>query len=521
MDVKSRFKEAAAVWFTSYLFFLFFLVSNFSAAHDSINYLNNISRGEHLFHQHHLLYHFLARQWLVLWKSILPAVPEHFMIESFTAVWGSAILSVSYLFLRVRFGLRPLAAIGGIMTIGFSFGVWFYSTNIEVYTPPAFFIIWCLYLVSAEKLSVGIGWLVGVLNSMAVLFHQVNVLFAVVMIICLYARRGSIPAGRVFIQYAVTSILLAGGTYFLIGWFVERHNSLSAWIAWMEGYTVGHGYWQPLSLATPLHVITGFAHAFVGGHFVFRLPAVETWLKTSFESHGLADEVYLASGISHTMAWLLTILSLLLALIMGLMLFRFLINWKILIGKAAYIFQPLLACLFVYSLFFCFWMPEILEFWIIQMILVWLILAGSLAFITTPWKGGATGALMLTAVLLFTINFFGSMTWLDKQGFDLYFKKVEPLSRIVRQGDLVLVEDGWILRDFMIRYLDAPVISSGDPDYSAISTADKIEQTLAGKGRVYVYPGTEKPGTPAIEKLLKNYDGRKIRKDGDLFYVIE
>ncbi|HLA52849.1 MAG TPA: hypothetical protein VK618_06080, partial [Flavitalea sp.] len=198
-----------------------------------------------------------------------------------------------------------------------------------------------------------------------------------------------------------------------------------------------------------------------------------------------------------------------------------LINWKILIGKAAYIFQPLLACLFVYSLFFCFWMPEILEFWIIQMILVWLILAGSLAFITTPWKGGATGALLLTAVLLFTINFFGSMKWLGKQDFDLYFKKVEPLSRVALPGDLVLVQDGWILRDFMIRYLEAPVISTGDPDYSATAAADKIEQTLAGKGRVYVYPGKEKPGTGPIEKLLLNYDGRKIRKDGDLFYVIE
>ncbi len=521
MEIKSRFKEAAAVWFTSYLFFLFFLVSNFSAAHDSINYLNNISRGEHLFHQHHLLYHFLARQWLVLWKPILPAVPDYYLIESFTAVWGSALLSVCYLFQRVRFGLRPLTAIGGIMTIGFSFGVWFYSTNIEVYTPPAFFIIWCLYLVSAEKLSVKTGWLVGVLNGMAVLFHQVNVLFAVVMIVCLYTRRGSIPAGRVFIRYAITSILLAGGTYFLIGWFVERHDSLPTWIAWMEGYTVGHGYWQPLSLATPLHAITGFAHAFIGGHFIFRLPAVETWLKTSFESHGLADEVYLASGISHTMAWLLTLLSLVLVVIMGLMLYRFLVNWKILMGRMGSIFQPLLACLFVYSLFFCFWMPEILEFWIIQMILVWLILAGSLAFNTPPWKGGVTGTLMLTAALLFTINFFGSMKWLGKQGFDLYFKKVEPLITVVRPGDLILLQDGWILRDFMIRYLEAQVVSTGDPDYSATATTHKIEETLAGRGRVYVYPGTLKPGSPALEKLLMKYDGRKNRKGDAEFYVIE
>jgi hypothetical protein len=289
----------------------------------------------------------------------------------------------------------------------------------------------------------------------------------------------------------------------------------------MEGYTVGHGYWQPLSVMTPVHVATGFAHAFIGGHFVFRLPAVESWLRSSFHAHGLADEVYLASAIPHGVAWLLTALSIVLLMIVAWMLYRFVAHWKTLMATSASAFQPLIACLLVYSLFFCFWMPEILEFWILQMILVWLILAGSMSFIAGPPKGGRSGMLMLTAALLFTINFFGSMKWLGKQQFDLYFKKVEPLSVVAAPGDLVLVQDGWILKDFMIRYLKASVISAADPDYSEATTAAKVEQILARKGTVYVYPGPIQPGVPNLEKLLIKYEGRKKRKGGDAFYLIE
>ena len=89
---------AVMVWLISYIFFLLTLANNFSASHDSINYLNGIVRGEHLFHPHHLLYNFYAYLWLILFKNIFQGAADHYIIESFTAVWGSGILAVSYLF---------------------------------------------------------------------------------------------------------------------------------------------------------------------------------------------------------------------------------------------------------------------------------------------------------------------------------------------------------------------------------------------------------------------------------------
>ena len=91
-------RGAVVVWLVTYIFFLLTLANNFSASHDSINYLLHITRGEHLFHQHHLLYHFLAHKWLQVFSAIFPNVAGHLIIEAFTAFWGSANLALCYLF---------------------------------------------------------------------------------------------------------------------------------------------------------------------------------------------------------------------------------------------------------------------------------------------------------------------------------------------------------------------------------------------------------------------------------------
>src|SRR5689334_22453845 len=91
-------RGAVVVWLISYVFFLFTLANNFSASHDSINYLIGIVNGTHLFHPHHLLYHYYAHLWLKLFSYIFHGVPHQYIIESFTAVWGSGILAVCYLF---------------------------------------------------------------------------------------------------------------------------------------------------------------------------------------------------------------------------------------------------------------------------------------------------------------------------------------------------------------------------------------------------------------------------------------
>ena len=95
-------------FFIFLLFFIFFLASlasNFSGPHDSIGYLNGIVQGNALFHQHHLLYHFITHYWLVGAKAILPGISDYYLVEAFTALWGSGSLTIAHCFFRNRFNL--------------------------------------------------------------------------------------------------------------------------------------------------------------------------------------------------------------------------------------------------------------------------------------------------------------------------------------------------------------------------------------------------------------------------------
>ncbi|MBO9573047.1 MAG: hypothetical protein J7497_12715, partial [Chitinophagaceae bacterium] len=452
---KSRFaisKGALVVWIISYLFFLVTLVNNFSASHDSIHYLNDIVKSTNLFHQHHLLYHFLANKWLVFWQGFFSCgnyrslgevmnagggrlfCQPHYLIESFTALWGSSALTMVYLFLRKRFYLTRSAAWLGTAVVACSYGVWFYSVNIEVYLPPLFFILWCLFILTKKEFAKTDIWKIAILHSLAILFHQVNILFTLVVLYSLI--RNKFYAS--LLTYAVLGIIITGGMYFITGWFIEGHNTVAAWVGWMQGYTVGHDYWQPLSAKTPLHVVTGFGHAFIGGHYIFQLPAAVYYLHNSFQSHGLKDEIFLSSKISSSTAWILSGLTVLFATLLLTLIIKFIFKCRSM--KLHYpVISPLLITLIVYSAFFCFWMPEILEFWILQMVIVWLLLIGMMPILHFPFRLQMNTGLMIVAVLLFVINYFGSIYWLQRPGRDWYYAETKIISQSVSPGDLIIV----------------------------------------------------------------------------------
>jgi hypothetical protein len=493
---------AVAVWAISYLFFLFTLANNFSASHDSINYLNHIVEGQHLFHQHHLLYHFLANKWLHLLQPLFPSVPEHYIVESFTAIWGSGALAVCYLFFRNRFSLLPSLSVLGTMLIAFSYGTWFYSINIEVYTPPLFFLLWSLYIITRKEPRGNDIWRIALLHSLAILFHQVNVLFGFVVLQWIYANRKQVPPFPAFLKYFITGGIIVGVTYFVIGWYVEGNNSADSFISWILGYSVGHGYWQPLSLHTPMQVVTGFSRAFIGAHFIFQVPVVDTFLQSSFRAHSLRDEIFLSERIPASVAWLL----LALAVVFGALVISLVIRF---IGRVRsmkihfHILNPIFICVLVYSLFFIFWMPEILEFWILQMVLVWMLLIGMLPVIRFPFRLSARTGTIVMVVMLFAINYFGSIRWLQRLDNDWFYVEIKKMPALTR-GDVVIVENQWILKDYVRYYSPATVIATDEPDFTLEETRKKINDAKAAGHHIYLY--RNEPGKPVEEwALIQSY----------------
>lgn len=519
MNRRPKIPEQLFVFTGAFIFFLCTLAANFSGPHDSIGYLNGMVSGKHLFHPHHLIYHFVTHYWLVFIRPIFPGIPDHYLAEVFTAIWGSGTMAVLYSFFRHRFRLPVLSSVISLTVIAFTFGVWFYSVNIEVYAPPMFFLLLALYILTKDNFQQADLRKVILLHVMAILFHQVHVLFTVVILYKLWQQRKHINLFSSLLQYAITGIVLVGGAYFLVGWVIEGNNSMPQWVSWFEGYTQSNDYWKPLNSKMPVLIATGYSHAFIGGHFVFRLPPVERYLSSSLSSHSLGDEMFLARHISHGMAVFLAALSLLLGLVMLWLVIRFVRHYKAISATMGNVVTPLMLIGIVYSVFFCFWMPEILEFWILQTILVWLLLLGTLQYSgqgIPPFKGwGPLKPLVVVAfisLMLFTINFFGSIRWMLNLENDQYYAKIKQVKEVVRDKDMVLLQDAWQLKDFLNYFAKAQVYEAPAVDSLKPVVNKAITDCLSQGGKLYIYTEAthyQPQGTVYIDSLLRVYEPRK------------
>lgn len=477
------YSEYLFVYLFAYGFFLLSLSENFSAAHDSITYLNDVTGKENLFHPHHLLYNALAAVWLDFWKLIFNDTPAYFIIEAFTAVWGAGIILISWCFFRNRFNMAVTPAIIAVAVIAFSYGVWFYSANIEVYAPSVFFMLWLLYELCNKKQPDSYGNL-SVIHCLAILFHQVNIIFSLILLFQFRKNK------KFLINYILSGLVIVGGVYFYAGWYAEGHNNISDFSTWLLGYTYGHDYWAPWNSRTLPAMLTGFGHSFIGGQFIFNTGFLGDILKENFSSHNFNDEIFLVKKLSTNTASLLLVLSMLAGLLMAVFTILMLKNkpWKN--SEKRKIFQILFAAFWLYTVFFSFWEPEILEFWILQSVIFWIVILGFSADFLSK-KNFALLSIPL-ALSLFIVNYTGSIKWLKDKENDLYYIKIKELEKIVQPEDVFVLEKTWILDEYISGFLGNMVYSSSDFEITGLK-----EQ----KGRIIYLPDTNNP----IHELKGNF----------------
>jgi len=115
-------------------FFIFFIVnltSNFSGPHDSMGYLNDFLKGRDLFPAHHLLYHYITYQVFHLFRFLFHGVRDYFLVEAVDTIWGCLGLTMVYRILLKRAMMTKTEAFLGTCVTAFSFGMWFYCSNIH------------------------------------------------------------------------------------------------------------------------------------------------------------------------------------------------------------------------------------------------------------------------------------------------------------------------------------------------------------------------------------------------------
>ena len=450
---------------------------NLALAHDSLAYLGDIEAGgTRLFHPHHLLYNAAAAVWLKLGRLLGLASDAAAAIALLNSVFGALAAGTLYALLRKRAQLRRGLALSTTIGAAVSFGFWFYSGCVEVYLLPLLFLLATLYVALATTLTRRHLLTIGFLHGVAMLGHQIHVLFGLVILAALWLRREqtAIPFGRstaLYVASGAVVVLLGYGTVLLA--FVRPSSFDEAW-SWFTLYAYNESYWHGLSVSTFAKAAMGLSRAFVGGHFAFALPSVRNAMAAAFPDKSLVDEAFLVRGLPEYAPYLLIAGAALFGLGFGAMLIRGVLRRRQMATEA----QPLalLAALWIgiYSAFFLFWQPYNVEFWIPQVTALWILLAllWTDALPPTASTSRASTMLGLLAALLFTVNLFGVILPATDAANDVYAYRYGLLAEYVGRGDLVVVDHPHLGLGYTQRLTDAEPISIAGP-FEEHQTADQ------------------------------------------------
>jgi hypothetical protein len=168
-----------------------------------------------------------------------------------------------------------------------------------------------------------------------------------------------------------------------------------------------------------------------------------------------------------------------------------------------HVIVPLALYAIIYSVYFFFWMPEILEFWLGQCIVCWLLLLGT-------YRGPVKRLNIIAgtlAVLLFVINYTTSILPMQDIKNDIGYARIDKIRQTVTPGDLVVVQDPWLLKEFLEYYTKARVRVVPQQGLQQIALHQDIDSTLKDGHRVFIFPAKSsanaaenKDFIPAVQK---------------------
>jgi len=407
ISVQSVERFGVFIGFT--LLYLATLSQNLSITHDSILYLYSITTGDPHYHANHLLY-------------------EHF---------GVLISQI-------------LCAIG---IIGFSYGVWYYSTAIEIYIFQLALLMLCFKFLLSRNATLSTFVTCAIIHSAAVLLHESSILFGVVPVvaICCLPQRTWAEKFRTLFVYLVVCAILVGGSYLLAAHSLDKLNSFEQFIYWAAGNGTQEE-WSGLTLRSMLLAVVGFARALVSFSFLFSISEMQSTLASMFPANNLTDEVYLVRNIQSSVAVLLAVaviaLSGMLALLAMVSVCRLM--------KAGLSYQLLLVLSWLVptTVFFVAFNPSNVDFWIVALLLGIVIIAAGAAH-----RSRGYNYLFATAVaLVFLSNFVGVILPASDNSNDYNRQLISHYASYLSEEDVLVIADDWPIVGHL-NYYDRPTLT--------------------------------------------------------------
>lgn len=310
--------------------------------------------------------------------------------QIWAAFWGALSVCLFYFIAcHIKKGLPAL-----IITILFATSncIWEMSTEVEVYT-SSLAAVCCLYISMMSRkpspIRIGIFW------GLSILCHITNVLL--VFPILIYSML-LLPQKK--IKFALPILIIGGAiataAYIFVGFFIIRAENISDILKYIESYTIKHQVFGILKIKQFLLGFLGLKRALVSG------PA----------------KIFM---IFHFLLILLAFLSIL--------------KQKGLSQKISIVF---FSHIIVYSVFFSWWEPLNIEFWVVTLLPIWLL-------IYMTWRFAAKKKLESYFIFIvfgaFIIQLFFNTKDIilrtDKSK-DIWIQKAKLINKNITEKDMVL-----------------------------------------------------------------------------------
>ncbi|OAN45005.1 hypothetical protein A6A03_02295 [Chloroflexus islandicus] len=438
--------------------------------YDALSYVLDVDRKPwpELFHPHHLLYGPLGAliRWLATglgWQG-----SAELWLQAVNALAGAAGVVLLFLLGRAVTG-STIAALAAALSVGWSYAYWYYAVEVEVYTLAAVALIAALWLLAAiaRRPRWQTAFWLGVAHGVAVLGHQTNALLAVPALVTLgLAVSDHRDRLRLAMAYLLPLGFIVGGAYLWVAFGVSGMRRWDEVWAWLTGYA-RTGFWGG--------AIDGAKLAGLG----------KGWSETLAMNGG--------------------------AIIGALACALLLAGWRGIARLPRSLLAGLLSWLLVYGLFFLWWEPDNIEFWIASLPPLAVLLSAALAtrHPLDRWRAGlAGGAGVALAVVLLALNLPAIVERGDANR-DLQRRIAAALAELSQPGDLIIVPDGVLElylphywgRDTVYGLNQAMTASGGDWPAACTLIHQRVETALASGYAVLIadeaqHPAPAPPGQP-------------------------
>lgn len=372
--------------------------------YDGISYIRDMGKPlAALFLPHHLVYEPSVLLMLNLWRAFGYTGYADLPGSMFSSLAGAGGLGLFFAIARQSSGSRIVALVATLV-LGLTYGYWFYSVEVDIYVQPLFFLLatTCLYLHALRNTAprAYMFMLMGLLHALGALYHQAALFTVPAFALGIYLLPGTIgDKVRRVAAYGVTLGLVLVPAYFVGGVLIAGQDTPDKFVRWANNF--GQlGTWGAFTPSTPASTISGISAAVSADYWIGRALLLALIVV-------LAARARSATRRGGPLAWVLW-------------------TWT---GT--------------YTLFFVWWQPEVLKFWV-------LVLPPALLLVVLGFRWGALGTRsrtlawgMAAAVLVLLTATNAPSIWAKRDPMsDPGRRTSAELSRISGREDLIILQSG-------------------------------------------------------------------------------